>query len=382
MFQFSDLSKAGFEPRPAVIRSSDWHTLCECPFLYLLKHRLGISQPLSTAPALGLGTWSHRSLECSLRGLEGQEKTRFLEDALREDTKKANTALTPHFAQSFNEDNAHWMEVGFICQEEANRILPLPPHLSLLSCEALALSTLSDLLGSYDPNSIDIAGRFDALLYDENKNEVYILDAKTTSMSPVARFSTIPWEYQTLLYRLLALVLLDQGVIQSVYNLPPDASFGGIMHYIWQIPGIRIREADRKAEMVEGFGYAREVYRQRCREWYQATGEFAKNSIQFELEPPVLLHITRWAKSEPIADPQFLTRLLRHAQYCVSTNMSYFWRSDDGIRNFGKVSHYAPFYTSHPREWRDLMRNFTIHFRDQPHPAKTTPTPTFLFTTS
>ncbi len=96
-----------------------------------------------------------------------------------------------------------------------------------------------------DYPEMPLVAQFDALLYEQSANELWVVDPKTCSETTIQRMTTCTYEHQTRQYLTLAQWALDTGLMQKRFDLPADCTLGGMVHVpIWK-PGIRFGMKDR-----------------------------------------------------------------------------------------------------------------------------------------
>lgn len=288
----TSLEDEGLVAQHIVARATGYECWRKCPLKFLLQHRMGLvprTRGYNEYNALDLGTWFHKSLEGRLRG--------FTEGGNPDEIRARSSALV-------QAEYATWVDMKIQEAKELN----LPPltaediravwaTASVGVAWADACWALKPLdLVKYKPieieknttvnfggNKNNIGGtRNDALLYDEERNELWVLDWKTTRKTPSARASVLTREFRTLFYLDVLHSRLSAGELAP--EVPADTKIAGFINYIFQKPAIRIKKT---TENKLGRDKALEEYLGRCAEWVASKGEFDKN------ETPLVVSYTR-----------------------------------------------------------------------------------------
>lgn len=269
----------------------------------------------------------------------------------------------------------------------------------------------------------------DSLVYNPTTKQIWGVEGKTTQLPTIVRGQLIRIEAQPRHYCFVLNELLRVGEIQRHYNLPASTTLGGIFHLIFAKPQIRLSGQDRRygyaneskrsglrgaasflpklkewhcsiyqldsAAPHERKKFSTEekaiayleatvttqakkvfqgepdpsLYAKRCQQWYTATGDYADRRNEIAHNPPVLVSTT---PAEVVLDEDkmnsYFTQLHRVYKYATLHPVPcQFDMHTDGATSMNGLSPYAPFYTTMPRQWPDIIRrdNFIQQFRDE-----------------
>ena len=381
-------------------RSSDYRLCLGDPFVYYMARRLGIVPALSHSKALNRGTWMHLRFQylnrpqpqvntimenklgermeelsqtCNDLGIQGDSK----KDVLAREEKDFHCSMGWYAAAS-----------TVPCYEgQSFEDLLLSPHWHMLGTEFRFVTSVRTNGRS---NPMRCVAQPDLLLYHKGQNSVWILDLKTTAMSPKKRAMGIPVDFQTEHYMFSTNELIKTGALQRAFNLPSDCKLGGMMHLIVRKPSIEFGTKDRdftidtspfksgprkgQPRMEKKYeGEPRlENYIQRCTDWYHGTGDYLDKEAEWAEDPPVGISFT---SASLVLDKRIQQRyidrvrviqryasdLAPHPQNFPMTD-SPFTRAD--------FSTYAPFMLAPVGEWPRLIQQegFVMRRRDEPIP--------------
>lgn len=265
---------------------------------------------------------------------------------------------------------------------------------------------------------VPIVGQIDRLLFDESTNLLWIVDYKFTGGSRNFRALTCPIEYQTRTY-----LTLIEGTLPDLitkYELPANTRLGGMKHVIIAMPTIGFGMKDRTYKWVSegkksgksgsvvqqakgwvgsvqdtkrsavvflnGDGITEdeakewlhtetekapekefsgepswEMYSKRVMDWYRGRGEHVKNSVDFDIDPPLLISTTRMDALDADARIEWghITRTLYGWASSRHPKPNDFARTSDGMRAYksDRASPYADFHTSPVSSWPKIMRD-------------------------
>lgn len=398
------LAQHGLVERRPPIRSSDFRSIGS-PFHYYLTRKLGLVPALRYSVALSRGTWFHIALELLLEPhLTGDEVyTRYqakLEARLDEirgvcTTLAVSEPRTREILATEEEDaTCAWVWAN------TSKDLPIPGFLSngrsleeflqdsnfVPICKECQLRTHFTL-----PNKplspIECIMQPDMLLYHRTQNSLWIVDYKTTALSPRIRGASCPIEPQTQHYMNILHDLLQKGAFQTQYDLPSDVSVGGMLHAIVRKPTISFGQSDRdytldttpfksgprKGEPRNDKVYLGEPrlenYLERCKQWYRGEKDYIHLAGDRLSEPLVDLSFT---SGTALLDPQWVgqykARLALVNKWRTATiePFEYPWPTE--VHGTGTLDTYAPFVLRPISEWPDivLQEGFVIVDRDTP----------------
>lgn len=377
------LEAHGLVARQPAIRSSDYESVLHCPFQYYLSRRLGLVQALRWSEALSRGSWFHKRFEhynlpadeakrqmeieyekreseltdiCINRGIKGESKSNIMEREYQ-DMMCASA----------------WYEASMGPFLETIR----KPHWRVLGTEVVA---------EYKhPEFGRLLAQFDMLLYHEKQNSVWIVDLKTTGHNPIERLQTCTIEFQTQHYMHILDWMLKEQSLTRAYEIPRDARLGGMMHVAVQKPtidfGMKDRDCDEKEHtLTRGprkgqieirrtyYGEPKiENYIKRCKDWYNATGEYEDKKAERETAPAINISKTDRLTLDTRWTTEYTTRLrLVHHYATVDPLPLNFPKSANYLIQFGKMSPFSPFYLTPTSEWPGFLRieGFMVEDRD------------------
>lgn len=368
------LSENGLIPRRAPIRSSGYELWRRCPFAFMLQYRYGIHPSGGTSPALLFGRFFHRYLEGCLLNLGDDAHAEFLQadftQCLQEEIGLLRTqGATGDELEQKTQELTNSATTAYTWAEAGWSISPIP-GISHKYRVALVEPLIHYRLPSQGNRAAcDVVARPDAILYDKERNEVWIVDFKTSFQTPHVRSATCPWEFQTNLYRNVVDTVIKKGHLEGEDNcdIPRDARVAGFIHWILQKPTIRISKRTAKAK---GDAAARSEYLDRCVDWFKGEGEFKHLSFSRAAnEDPINCSFVRFFPSHH--DRIFEQQLDEFRTACTRPNpcpLDY-PRSSDYIRGDMRRSLHplTPFYVRPIPEWPAMISSgiFSLNFRDE-----------------
>jgi hypothetical protein len=249
----------------------------------------------------------------------------------------------------------------------------------------------SELLFVYKDAAHFSAARYDRLLYHKEKNELWIVDFKTTDTHPDVRAQICPIESASFLYpQILSSVLSKLGPANCGdllgFELPKDVQVGGMIHLIVQKPSIEFSREDRPYKEVQhelksgprkGQVEIRKeftsdipdlnLYVDRCGHWLSGTGTYLDKSAERAAHPSVNISFTSHALLRSNWSERFVTRYeLMQSYSTCPCDPSLFPMNASGLLDYGKLNPLAPFYLTPQSGWEEIMqRNYLIQkFRD------------------
>lgn len=394
------LEKHGVVAREPSIRSSHWEQVLGDPFKFYLTSRLGIIPALSWSAALSRGGWFHERaalLWDEYQGTLANESRTKLERSFSDRMEElgeicAAQGLTNEGRRAVldRETTDYQCAVGWY--EAAAGVKVSPSHGTLgefLRRDYFTRVGDSELALTYTDRrypKCPLVCTLDALLYHQKQNSLWVVDWKTCSESPKVRLATCPLEQQTWQYMWVVRELLREGGLQKQLNLPADVQLGGMIHVAIQKPTISLGQQDRACTvdmtpLLSGprKGLPRnekkytgepllENYIKRCSDWYRGEGEYLHLKPLRESDPPVNLSFSYSSLLDKGTESEYHDRLEMIYKYATCHPVpSNFPRSATGIRAYGKLSPYAPFYLTEPAVWPEVMRRegFMIAHRDE-----------------
>ena len=305
------------ESRVPSIRSSDFELILHCPFQYYLSRRLGLIPIFQQSQALSHGSWFHTYME-HFHEEESVRDEKYLAAWKRREVELDEICRTYGIIgeskdgviqkeERFSEEAKAWckalykvrMSNGFSFVDYCTQ-----DYWQLLGTE---VSVMTDEV-------VPRAATFDVLLYHKEQNSVWIVDYKTTAMSPIDRLRLCPIEFQTRHY---THILEDtKAKVLEHFDLPKHAKVGGMIHVAVQKPTIKFGIRDRDFEMNEKtlkrgprkgqtiveknfYGEPKlENYIQRCEDWYKGAGDFLDKKADRDSNPPVSISVCSLEKTD------------------------------------------------------------------------------------
>ena len=325
------------------IHSTNMDHLDECPRLFLYADRLGLRGRVSAVP-LELGQLYHLIIaQLSM----GHAPSR-ADEAANQYISKAIDDLEELADPAGQLPNGKLLTVQIQEYDEAFQKARAMAYalwkrfpLDTDKWEVVAVERLVELNLKVPRIAAPIRTRVDLLLKNRETGEGWIVDHKTTSLSPTARAASMRFGNQTRLYRL--------GAIHAF----PDIPIVGIRHNIIQKPKIKYCPNTKDKE---GF----HAYIERVGKWYDTEAEKRPN------DPPFLLSEVRF--HEPPMTQEFFLKLRAGARACrCKPSLDIFHRNDRAcIGSYGRVCHFLPLCSSNSGIWEELIPNlFTQVDRDK-----------------
>lgn len=367
------LERFGLVAQHPYIRSSDFELASrQDEFLFYLRRRLKLTNPLSYSEALSRGSWFHAHAQtlsdaptislpdqlktrleelktaCDSLGIIGQKKVEILQ---REEKDYQVAQVWWQAIMSCTEPNAKAFLESFRC---------LGTEVGVRTIYRLGQAP------------IILAGIFDRLMLNEGDDSLWIADYKTTDEAPTIRLATAPVEFQSIQYLTILALLLEEDWFLELYDLRPDTKVGGIIHVAFQKPSIDFCSKDRDFNLIKGpRGAIKKEYvgepklsnfTVRVRDWIMGEGEYLHLQPDIQREPRV-----NWSIIDAglLLDDNRLKRYARDLEWLSSlaNRPAYpanFRQASHHLREYGKVSSWLPFYLNHPREWPDLIRRMGL----------------------
>ena len=379
------LEAHGLVARQPAIRSSDYESVLHCPFQYYLSRRLGLVQSLRWSKALSRGSWFHKRFE--YWNLTADEAKKKMEEEFEAREKELTEICHTRGIKGDSKRNVLEREYqDMLCASawfEAS--MDTHPFLSQISksfWEVLG----TEIVAEYNhPQYGRLLAQFDMLLYHKTQGSVWIVDLKTTSHNPIERLQTCPIEFQTQHYMHILKWMLDEQSLTKPFGVTRDAHLGGMMHVAVQKPtiefGMKDRDYDEKEHTLSRgprkgqveirrnyFGEPKiENYIKRCKDWYQAKGEYEDKKVERETAPTVNVSKTDGMTLDTRYTTEYTNRLkLIHHYSTVDPLPMNFPKSANYLVQFGKMSPFAPFYLTNTGEWPGFLdiEGFMVEDRD------------------
>lgn len=238
-----------------------------CPRYGAFRHLLGLRRKGTKRAALDIGTLLHAHAEEVAGGETKKGAVRTKLKAMRTKITK-ELPVTEHL-RAFEEleDNKN---LAAMMSEMWFEKYPFNPKWKILAVEQKVRASITEL-------SLDIEGTLDLVLLDD-EDGIWVDDYKSCSESPAERAETIPFEWQTMMYPILAAQWCTE-------NRQDYRRVRGIMHSLIQKPGIRLCSTDEKAYERGTAKSPMHSYCMRARDWYNAKGEYAKDADEVAVRP-------------------------------------------------------------------------------------------------
>ena len=395
------------EKRPPV-RSSDFRMLGS-PFHYYLTRKLGLVPALRYSTALSHGSWFHSALELLLNpmstetGAYGMYQSRV--EKRFEELRGVCTTLAIGDQRmreiiSVEDRDAQTAWAWALCVKD----LPIEGSLAggrslqefladdqfVNVCQECTIRTEIQVDNRSAP--VECVAQFDMLLFHKQQRSLWIVDYKTTSLSPRIRAASCPIEPQTQHYMHIVQSLLATGQLQKMMDLPDDTTVGGMLHAVIRKPTISFGQLDRdftldttpfKSGPRKGeprnekvyIGEPRlENYIERCIRWYRGQEEYAHLVGERVTEPVINLSFTSGtALLDKSWGDQYRARLraINHWRVAQCEPENYPWPTE--VHSGGTMDTYAPFVLRPVSEWPDIVmqEGFVIVDRDASPPQET-----------
>lgn len=392
------LESKGLVAQIPTIRSSDYEAVLSNPFRYYLTRRLGLAPRISWSAALSRGSWVHKALELdSFVGPLSDERFQ----------ARYHRALEARLAE-LREICASVGIVG----DPLRDILDREHHdaeLAMAWYQAGASVHIADSTGGFRRYLAKPQWRLvarepvirlkyrrtwrvaqpDIIMLNIRQNRLWLVDFKTTSLSPRERLSFCPIEFQTIHYLHCLNDALHDGLIHKHFpEIPPDATVGGMIHVGLMKPSIVLSSQDRNYEIVRReitrgpnkgeireekkyFGEPlRENYLVRVRDWMQGTGDYVHLAKQRNSDPACNMSFT--PAGDILSDTgsmEYEARLSTVYRYAACDPIPHnFPMSVHALILYGAADKFSPFFLTPVDTWPALVQelDLIIRYRDEP----------------
>lgn len=427
------LESQGFVPQQPFLRSSDDHYIGD-EFLYYLCRILGLYPAFSISTALSRGSWLHKALEywtpkdgVNEKPVRDALAVRLTElRAVGSELGVGGTSLAPYL--EVEERDCLTAMAWF---QAANKIAINREYGSLTTyfgqshwkCLGHEIVIVRKDCGLTHVITLD------SFWLHTGQNQLWIFDAKSCAERASDRAQTCPIEFQTRMYIHDTQWALDQKMLHKEYpELPPNVTLGGMIHWTMQKPTITFGQKDRRYWYVsegkrtgnkgaankipgtEGWQavglegllldranedaavealreytgkkptkvYAGEpsvdLYVARCKNWYLGEGDYERDEAERQAHVPVDMSITpaRYVFDAAEAAEYDKQLVAIGALSLTKPQPDQFIRRTSGLRSYGKLSRYAPFYLSPVTKWPEiaLRERFIVAPRDKDIPTE------------
>lgn len=302
------LCTAGWEPRKTPMRSSSYRTYRTCPFRFLLKERFGFQRPSRLCrEALWLGTCAHLCWEALMKGKTGTDNELYVVAAVKREIQKIEDSLAASGQSPLSADEKADLFAKFeVAATWVNATWRMAP-IDFEKFVPLLVEEKFDVRPKSSPFTSAIALKLDGLLHNKERNEIWIMDFKTTAYPTGTFLASRLYAVQPLLYRIAVALLLEGPVWRDTLGVG-NAKFAGFIHYVIEKPSIRVL---KKTLKNSGKQEARLEYLDRCEEWYRGVGEFkAAGEQRSESNRTVNIQFRRFRSKDPYTPAQY--EQLRH----------------------------------------------------------------------
>lgn len=359
------------EVRTPSIRSSDYGMCRRDPFLYYLVRKLGLIYPFDLSSALNRGTWFHRYLPYFMD--EPSIAKESTDETLAREKQKWRELCVEHGKEPslYMEREERDRLIAYSWWENAACSVPISREHGTLQEYLVRDSWM--FLGAevLVRHGFDVC-QHDLLFFNPQGCTLWIVDAKTCSGSAKVRLSTCPIEFQTLHYLNITQLALPQIIAR--WDLPHNTRLGGMIHAAVQKCPLEFGREDRpfteyahelqrgprrgQVEMRRTYDGEPEfdLYLQRQREWYTATGRYETRIAELAEDPPVNLSFSYWHPSlaKPWRRMREVVTMYRDAEEPADFPMN-----ADTLRPYrgARQSPYAPFYLLPPQYWPNVVEH-------------------------
>lgn len=358
------LERLGLVARVPYLRSSGYETGCHDEFLFYLKYRLGLRPGLSYSQALNDGSWFHAHAAAAL-DIEAPSPWSLLEArkaeivALLSGASAARVeAILEQEVKDYQTTRAWW---------ETACTLPIGRHGTLLE---FLTNPRFRVLGSEVNLRVQLphlrliaACRLDLLLLDTVSNLIWIVDWKTSAEDTETRLSTCIYEFQTNHYLSIISLLLQKSWFRKRYDLTADTQLGGMFHFAFTKPGIRLSGLDRD--------FTVDTTKPTAPRTYHGEPKFENylSRLRERLSEPQPIPVTNFSRVDAglLLSDSRMYRYRSDLGYLINLATRpatpYTFRANiNSVRSHGSLSPWAPFYYVEPRQWPSVLSagNFVI----------------------
>lgn len=340
-----------------MIRSSGRGTLRECPRKFMFQERLGLKTK-GYVSALGLGDIWHRMAAPIYKGADVSVLPRFMAEAVAE-YQEAASKLADKDLGVMPSGRPLSDQLIEIEQDGKKALAMIQTFFEVYPIEKLFENY--EVIGTEVPIAIKVPSmavpigiQIDVILKNRKSGEVWLVDHKTTSLSPMVRAAVLPFEFQPRLYKWVWKTAADDDARQNAQMFGTEVELpklGGFMHNIIRKPTIRYCAKDKDFD----------AYAARVREWYKEQSEKDAN------DPPILQSVVRHVGA--LMDEEFLVQLHQMARFSsCRLSLAQFYRNDRScMGKFGNSAcPYLPLCSNEHRidEWPKIIaKTYVQDFR-------------------
>lgn len=356
------------------VRQSTVEDYILCPRKFMLRHRFGLSLP-GYDEALTIGTFYHNFMAFHRLGRPEEEAVLFIERAIDRRMAEALERAGPigilpggMTTDQLRKKLEQWADVARAMASVFQKEYPWPSRFKTLLVEQEILMDHAEVPGK-------MVGTIDALVADEDRRELWLVDDKTCS-NPKDRVATIPFEVQPFFYLCLVSSLLDIRQEFEGYQVR------GIIHNVIERPAIRISGADRdfkvtkrvlksgprKGQEVEEKEYEGEPkfsnYVNRVRDWYTGSGDYAYEERDRKTEP-LMLQSEYYFPAGGYEETLTMIYKTAVASRC-RVDLDSFYRCAGACRSYGSMCEFIDLCSQHPSLWGPVLKRFVTNKRNDP----------------
>lgn len=347
----SDLSKMT-EVREVPLRSTHMSDSELCPRKGLLRHRAGLVPRGHTSDARFRGDIMHKIVARVLRGNTQEGAEAAASACLTETSQTIVDSLT----------DSGYTPAGKT-PEEAIKSLETETKVAIAMSRAYCkffgiVKGGADILVDNDgeitrcpfpvyDNMVEAqpvagASKLDAVVIDEPKRKLYVLDHKSSGLDIVQYIRTLPLAAQTLLYPQLAEVLCDEAVAHSPYAA---VTVAGIIYNVIRTPTIRMKKE---------YGGSLDKYCEAVDKWYQGEHNFEAVMAQTIIRPSPELKVLS------------AQRLDNAARYCTAPPLLENFPATGGsaCQAYNSLCSYIGLCTCDTALWPEQLERFDRDWRD------------------
>jgi hypothetical protein len=284
--------RVGLEVYRPEVRSSCAKVFHECPRKFMYEYRWGLKRKGDYFSALQIGIDTHEVLSELYAGVVVDKYPEWVARKVREQWDRLDTVVDEKTGLLPNGRSV--VDVRETIRKDAVLAMALAKQLVTAYPPDRMLQKY-DLLKIEEPYVLRIEGipapiavELDMLLRHKETKELWVVDHKTTSLSPLMRAQTLPFEFQARLY---------QWVLKLAR---PNEKIGGYIHNIIQKPGIRVGKNETYDSYIE----------KRVPEWYAERFELHSD------DPPIIQSLVPAPRH--FCPEELLLQVLELAKACSS----------------------------------------------------------------
>jgi len=334
------------------IRSTPLKVLDECRRKFMFEYRMGLKPRGSYSSPLGVGEIYHIIQACQLRGENRSQAFRVASQFVAETHSNLVAKADPRTGylpggkplESVVEqlERDHQVAKAMACY-----VWDYHPF-NLQDFRVLSVERLIEvrIKGVKQP----IRVKADLLLVrgEEPPYEVWIVDHKTTGLSPVLKTQVYPFDVQPRLYRLGLHVWLNSKRSPLDGPLGKKATVAGCIHSVIQRPTIRLKQSETFDD-----------YLGRVADWYKDKENESPGA------PPYLRSQVRF--HEALMTPELMARLKYGSRMSrIDLDPDVFWRNESACVGVGKSTcPFLPLCRTASVAWPNMIEaDFEISHRD------------------